>query len=717
MAASERTISNLDAEVTELRSIIAANETNLEVFFYVLSAIFVFTMQLGFALLEAGTVRSKNVKTALLKNLLDLSITALVWYFIGNSLSGASGMSEEGIANAAMTKNSSSMFFLNTNGNYDLERKDATQFVLLYGFLATATTIVSGAVLARMNIYAYILSTIFLAMWIYPVSTFWMWNESGWLYQIGAIDNAGGAVVHIVGGSAALAACYLSGPRHGRYMKAGGKWVDLGIAPHNVVLQTMGCMLLYIGWFAFNGSSLYVGRSSQLVLTGLRNTLLGGSAGFMTVFLYTHVQKKPVYPKQRVFLVPSLTGALAGLAGVTCNCGVTTGWAALLIGSSCSLACAKSSELLARWRIDDPVDAIAVHLVAGSLGTLLTGLFATDSTIHLLRDKDWLPGLFYPPYSFHLLGCQLLSVIVYTCWSGVQTFALLYIVKTYICKKAFRYSNKAQIRGLDYALYGGVAYPDFTYINVDTSESRSYENGNSDAPNAQVQDIEESEASGEISTLSTSANSSQIRHRHRASHADNRALGKDASSEGTGVDIDIEMAPLESSKVSSGREEGSTGDTLVKSDAKPTLEDQLRFNKGSSEQERHDASPGNRLDQILEGAEARCVVIMTGFRARYSLAAIQREVDRDFAEDYKLIALASTASIVVLQLRTPLVVMRFAAQFKIERWSEGSPGTKITDSGRVVELEAPNVEYCKIQDHDRLVSLMKSLDVQYLEKE
>ena len=748
------TLASLQADLAAVRSTVDANQNISEGFFFMLCSIFIFMMQLGFGLLEAGTVRSKNVKTALLKNVLDLSVAAIFWYLIGHSLSGASGdypsatSAPGSIAIAANTANGTTnvtglppqaaALFLNVRGNYSPDQKDISQFVLLYGFLATADTIVSGAVLARMNIYAYLASTILMAVWVYPVGTFWMWNTSGWLYQLGAIDNAGGSVVHVVGGTTAFVACYLSGPRHGRYMRVSGKWIDLGIEPHNVVLQTTGCMLLYIGWLSFNSSSLYVDGSVELVQVAMRNTLLGGSAGFVVTFIYKHLGKQPVYPKQRKFLVPALTGSLAGLAGVTSNCGVTSGWAAISIGALCAIACVKSSELLARWRIDDPVDAVGVHLVAGSLGTILTGLFANPEAGAVIRGVDWLPGLFYPPYSFHLLGSQLVTVVVYIVWSGAQSWILLYLLKKFVFKEAFTYSTKAQVRGLDYALNGGVAYPDFTFINI--SSSAPTDSGSS---RRRGEENLGGAAGGKGGGNSKSALSivadgtddkSGLRQRHEIQQEQESFMEPDLGvNDGVGETDEANIAIELVNSVTQEQVEVDGGDKSASGDAGtdgeageasqnrskksvPKLEIAacLRIMDDCSDDDRQAASPGNRLDEIMDGVEKRCIVIMTGLQRKYSLAAIKAEVDRDFLGDYTLLGLVPEANTVVVALRTPLVVMRFAAQFKIERWSQALPGSTVTDSGTVVELESPNVEYCKMQEHQEVLELLDKNGMVYV---
>ena len=203
-------------------------QTQFEGIFYFVAGVFVFMMQLGFALLEAGTVRSKNVKSVLLKNTLDLCIASFCWYFVGYSLSGN---------NSAHTRRHETPEFFHTGSDYNPENTNTVQFVVAYGFLATATTIVSGSVLARMNLYVYLCSSFVMSIFVYPLGAFWMWNSNGWLHQLGAIDNAGGAVVHICGGSAALVATVMAGPRVGRFMKVNDQWIGKNFATTHVSLS------------------------------------------------------------------------------------------------------------------------------------------------------------------------------------------------------------------------------------------------------------------------------------------------------------------------------------------------------------------------------------------------------------------------------------------------------------------------------------------------
>ena len=160
-------------------------------------------------------------------------------------------------------------------------------------------------------------------------------------------------------------------------------------------------------------------------------------------------------------------------------------------------------------------------------------------------------------------------------------------------------------------------------------------------------------------------------------------------------------------------EDGEVSQKSSKKSGPLNMATRLRIMDDCSEEDRHAASPGNRLDEIMDGVEKRSIVVMTGLREKYALATIKGEVDRDFSGDYSLIGLAPE-NIIVVALRTPLVVMRFAAQFKIERWSHASPGSTVTDSGTVVELEAPNVEYCKIQDQQEVIALLNAHGMPYL---
>ena len=626
------------------------------------------------------------------------------------------------------------------------------------------------------------------------MGAFWMWNEKGWLYKLGALDNAGGVVVHAVGGSAALVAAYLAGPRHGRYAHVAGEVRDRGIDPHSAVLQAMGCILLYTGWLSFNGSSLYSGGSIDLVNLATRNTLLAGSAGYVTAFAYALSQPDLVYPKRRKFLVPSLTGALSGLAGITSNCGVVSGWASLVIGAICAMASAKASDMLpaSRWRIDDPVDAIPVHLVAGSIGMILTGLFAIPEHVATLRGEDAPAGLFYAPYSGVLLGCQLLSVVVYVVWSTGHAYLALRTTK-YFAKAEFTYSKAAQLLGLDHSLHGGVAYPDFTFVNIKRTRPRQQQHDqqqhdqqqhDQQQHDQQQQQEEEEDRSRrqqqqrqqqlqqqqeeheqEQQQLRNAGSSGELRHRSTASSGASKdhhvavemtqtnIVHDYASSTNNSSSTAIEEQPVDyassgdsgggsssssssSTGIGGGGSDGSGGvsggsgsggggsssssDNTADIVLNPVpvtrvalITQHLRIGNEDSVARRH-ALPINLLDEIMGTKEKRCVVVMSGLKVRYSLAAIQREVDREFTGDYNLIAVAPGPNLIVVELKSPLIVMRFAAQFKIERWSDPpTASTRVTDSGTIIEVEAPQVEYCKIQDRSELVDFFGTFSIPY----
>ena len=708
-------------------------------------------MQLGFALLEAGTVRSKNVKSALLKNVLDLCVAALCWYIIGNALSGA------GSTDLHYHKTG----LLNTRGNYNPEAlTNLRSFVIMYGFLATATTIVSGAILSRLNLYVYLVSSMVMSIFIYPIGAFWMWNRAGWLYRLGAVDNAGGVVVHVCGGSAALVSAYIAGPRAGRFMRVGATWIDRSVDPHSSVLQFMGINMLWVGWMAFNGASLYQDGGIVLVERAMRNTLLGGTAGFIGAFIFAHCGAEPVYPARRKFLVPSLTGILGGLAGTTSNCGVVDAWAALFIGFISSIAAAKSSALLSKYRIDDPVEAAPVHLVGGAVGMICTGLFATDTTMKIIRGPDAPVGLFYSSFfDLRLLGIQLLSVLVYCTWSMLFTSATLLLLKKLIGKDKFTYSRKAQILGLDYSTDGGVAYPDFTFINVKKTGSSSGgsgggsvsgvsggsgsgsgsgggggsgsgfssgSNNTTDSINNNVVNTQSGRGDMEMGNVEENGstekkndlNGGELR---RRGHGDNNNTAVSSTST-TSTSTTLSLSTREESKDETNN--GSIPKKKPKRRPKPTEEMILMMSKirftiehGDSKKSIEQASPVNCLDNIMNSTENRCVLLMTSLNYKYSLAAMKREVDREFLGNYKLIAVPSDLPIVIVELKRPIAVMRFVAQFKIERWSdEGSPGTTVTNSGTIIEMEKPNIEYSKIQNHEKLLQFIHTYKtIQFVE--
>ncbi|MDA1162436.1 MAG: ammonium transporter [Planctomycetota bacterium] len=354
----------------------------------------VFLMQAGFCCLETGLVRAKNSVNVAIKNLVDICVSACVFWLVGFGIMfGASSAGWYGTSGFCFESVSVS---------------DSVFFLFQVAFCGTATTIVSGAVAERMKFSGYILVTLLISGLIYPVSGHWAWgglmsgDASGWLARMGYIDFAGSSVVHAVGGSVALAAILIIGPRRGRF--DGDPKLFHG---HNLPMSAIGVLLLWVGWFGFNGGSTLA--MTDLVPQILINTGLAAAAGgigtLAVVWLLT--RRADVYAVQN--------GILAGLVSVTACCHVIGPESAILIGMIGGWIAAAATRLLERLQLDDVVGAVPVHLGAGIWGVLAVAMFGTQS--ELLEVSRWDQFL-----------VQLLGITSIVGWAFTSGFGLLWLV-------------------------------------------------------------------------------------------------------------------------------------------------------------------------------------------------------------------------------------------------------------------------------------------------
>ncbi len=315
------------------------------------SAALVFFMHAGFALLESGFCRRKNAVMVLMKNFGVIAISSIIFYLVGYGVMFGEGNTFMGLAS----------FFPN-NGGADA---DLPPYVFLFFqlvFAATACTIVSGAIAERGRLLTFFLFTAMATMIIYPVVGHWVWG-GGWLSDMGFVDFAGSTVVHGVGGGMALAGALIIGPRIGKYM------ADGSIRPmpaHNFPLAALGVLILWLGWFGFNGGSELAidGEVGRIILV----TNLAASAGFMGALIWIKIRSG------LLDLSMALNGALAGLVGITAGCfNITGGWS-IVVGIVAGMLCIESVLLIDKLKVDDPVGAISVHGVCGIFGTLAVGL-------------------------------------------------------------------------------------------------------------------------------------------------------------------------------------------------------------------------------------------------------------------------------------------------------------------------------------------------------
>ena len=398
---------------------------SLDTVWMLLAAMLVFWMQPGFALCEAGFTRSKNSVNILMKNFVDFILGSLLFFFVGfGFMFGSDGAGFIGAPNWGDLS-----FY---KGDLPVEGFLIFETV----FCATAATIVSGAMAERTKFSMYLVYSAVISLLIYPVEGHWTWG-GGWLNEMGFHDFAGSAIVHSVGGVLALIGAIALGPRLGKY---GKDKKSRAIPGHNLALAALGVFILWLGWFGFNpGSQLAAsGEVNRVAISHvfLTTNLAAAAGGAATMFL-TWIK----YGKPSLSLM--LNGILAGLVGITAGCDVVSPWGAVVIGFVCGIVLVFAIEFIDhKLHIDDPVGASSVHGVCGILGTVMTGMLATDG------------GLFYGG-GWHFLGVQCLGIVVIDLWAAVCGFLLFFGIKKFC---GLRVEPRVEEEGLDVYEHGESCY-------------------------------------------------------------------------------------------------------------------------------------------------------------------------------------------------------------------------------------------------------------------
>lgn len=389
----------------------------------------VFFMQAGFALLEAGLARQKNTINILMKNLMDFGLGTVAYCLVGFGL--MYGVDKAGIIGTSL--------FVNPLG-YDAGETLSTNVFFFFQlvFCAATATIVSGAMAERTKFGSYLLFSFLISAFIYPVSGHWIWG-GGWLSQIGFMDFAGSTAVHSAGGWASLMGALIVGPRIGKYTKEGK--VN-AFPPSNLFMATLGLFILWLGWYGFNpGSELAF--NENVLYTAVTTTIAAGVASIVALGISWVRYGKPD-------LGVCINGTLAGLVAVTAGCKYIDLVGAACIGAIGAVAVVFSVEFFDKVvKIDDPVGAISVHGICGSIGTLCVGLFACRETETM--------GLFYGG-GFKLLGIQALGVVSVAAWVLCATGIMFTLIKKTI---GLRVTKEEEITGLDVEEHASEAYPEF----------------------------------------------------------------------------------------------------------------------------------------------------------------------------------------------------------------------------------------------------------------
>ena len=412
-------------------------QNNINIVWTCAAAFLVFFMQAGFAMVETGFTQAKNAVNILMKNLMDFSIGTIAFFVLGFGLmfgvtNGLFGTTDFGI----------------TNILGEGEHWNYTFLLFQTVFAGTAATIVSGAMAGRTKFKAYLVYSVFICAFIYPIFGSWAWgsllNGNGWLEKMGFCDFAGSTVVHSVGGWLGLAGAIVLGPRLGKY---GPDKKPKAILGHNIPLAALGVFILWFGWFGFNPGSTTVGNG-EIGRVAVTTNIAAAAGAIMAMIVSWLKGKKPDASM-------SLNGALAGLVAITAGCYTVTPIGALLIGLIAGALVVLSvlfiDEVL---KVDDPVGAVSVHGVCGAFGTIACGLFNAEATLGI---SDANTGLFYGG-GFSQLGVQLTGVGACFVWAFVLGLIMFILIKKTV---GIRANVEEELKGLDIGEHGMEAYSGF----------------------------------------------------------------------------------------------------------------------------------------------------------------------------------------------------------------------------------------------------------------
>ena len=394
---------------------------SLDSVWVILGGILVFFMQAGFALVESGSVRSKNTVNVLMKNYMDACLGGLVFWLVGFGL--------------MFGVNSTGWFGLSHFAPNDLDDWNWNLLFFQMMFAATATTIASGAMAERIHFVAYVVSAAVVSGFIYPIFGSWAWgglfNGDGWLKQLGFIDFAGSTVVHSMGGWVAFAGIVVLGPRLGRFGKNGQSHY---LAGHNLPLVALGGFILWLAWFGFNaGSTINANVSIGRIAL---NTHLAACASAVAYMIYALLRGKAILIKT------TINASLGGLVAITAGCASMTPIYAVITGACAGLVVSIMPYFMEKLRLDDVVDAVTVHGFCGAWGTMAAGLFLENNM-----------------FNSDILIVQALGVVSAFAWG----FGVAYIVFKIldVVMGGLRVDKQEEQRGLDYTEHAELSYPEF----------------------------------------------------------------------------------------------------------------------------------------------------------------------------------------------------------------------------------------------------------------
>jgi len=409
-------------------------QATLDNVWILMAAVLVILMQAGFALVEAGLTRAKNVANIFMKNMMDFCVGALLFFAVGYAI--AFGGSMTGLGRFL----GGDGWFLAGDGVFTYGTLDKfVFFTFQVAFAATAATIVSGAMAERTKFKSYVIYSAVISAVIYPIVVRWQWG-GGWLFQLDTPfhDFAGSTLVHMTGGVAAAVGASKLGPRIGRY---GADGMPRAIPGHSIPFAILGCFVLLVGWYGFNPGSWLA--ADKVIGAIALNTTLAGAAGAVMAMMTTWIRSG----KPDVAMAGN--GLLAGLVGVTAGAWVVNGLGAIVIGACAGVIVVFAVAFFDRVKIDDPVGAVSVHGVCGAFGTIMVGLFSATESEGIVKK-----GLFYGGGTDQLVS-QVIGVVSVGAFVLVTSWILFTVLKATV---GLRVDDQEEIEGLDVHEHGFAGY-------------------------------------------------------------------------------------------------------------------------------------------------------------------------------------------------------------------------------------------------------------------
>ncbi|XP_059476022.1 putative ammonium transporter 1 [Neocloeon triangulifer] len=428
-------------ETLMLKARVEEFAAQVDAFFTSIMGIIVIILHLGFGYLEAGSVRSKNATSVMMKNMLDLFLGAFGYWIVGYTLAYGRGSSFLGM-------------YPYIAGQRLTQEFQYSNWFIQFSYAATASSIISGVIVERCSFVAYLIYSFLTTAVTYPIVSHWAWTSEGWLNVLGFKDFAGSGVVHMCGGACAIMACVIIGPRYGKYPRKGEPALDSSeFESHNIPVLGLGAMILFVGFLAFNGGAvLHISKTGdgELVAKIIINTILSGAGGAMGGLIAARVGL--IGGKRWWSYLHAVNGGLFGMVSVCANCDTVDIWAAWLIALCGGPIYSVIIKILEKLEIDDPLNAIAVHFGGGLWGLLASSVLRDDALSDKIKAGQFL--------AYNCIGA-----LAITAWSMAMTAVIFMFLKY---TGILRPSEDEEILGMDLATHEEPAYR-FKSLDFSTS--------------------------------------------------------------------------------------------------------------------------------------------------------------------------------------------------------------------------------------------------------